>query len=392
MTPTSHAAQAQHCRECDLVVRHPCGSKDCGAHVAAQAGIDLDSLPRYDHRGALLIPDQSGDYIFIDDVRQALARNAAHAAPAADERALQIHDFREDENFADIINDLHVALTDWKPGGTTQPYVAAMQKMNRYVHERMKDYARAALAQQSASPAPAAQAVDARADFVLVPVDPPLAMAKAFRDHDLNGDRFLDGYAAMLAACPAPETAQAFSNDGREPDWDGYAAAEAHAQQDAAPAGWVNRRVDNGEFGSWLHRSKFDAERHSAGNGPEAPKYEAVPVYIAPSAATGKAAAANAGEMEPVGKVYYERVNGEYHAIIDEDRVQDGDQLYLHRAGAADAKDAEPIAFPVPLKEVDVLVDGKIVSTTPVGDYFSHSGVVAYSRAAIAASQKGTEA
>jgi hypothetical protein len=53
----------------------------------APAGIDLDSLPRYDHRGALLVPDQSGDYLFIDDVRQALARRAAQAAPAADERA-----------------------------------------------------------------------------------------------------------------------------------------------------------------------------------------------------------------------------------------------------------------------------------------------------------------
>jgi hypothetical protein len=34
----------------------------------------------------------------------------------------------------------------------------------------------------------------------------------------------------------APEASQAFPNDGREPDWAGYAAAEAaHAQQEAAP-------------------------------------------------------------------------------------------------------------------------------------------------------------
>jgi hypothetical protein len=66
------------------------------------------------------------------------------------------------------------------------------------------------------------------------------------------------------------------------------------AIEQAAPAGWASRRVDNGEFGSWLHASKEAAERHSANNGPAAPKYEHVPVYAAPAAvspadATGKA-------------------------------------------------------------------------------------------------------
>jgi hypothetical protein len=60
---------------------------------------------------------------------------------------------------------------------------------------------------------------------------------------------------------------------------------EAHRQQEAAPAGWVSRRIGNGAYGSWLHSSREQAERHSAGNGPAAPKYETVPVYAAPVAA-----------------------------------------------------------------------------------------------------------
>lgn len=47
--------------------------------------------------------------------------------------------------------------------------------------------------------------------------------------------RILIGNDAYLAKVAAPATV--FQNDGREPDWAGYAAAEAaHAQQEAAPA------------------------------------------------------------------------------------------------------------------------------------------------------------
>lgn len=57
---------------------------------------------------------------------------------------------------------------------------------------------RTALTTQARAAAPAA----IPEGFVLVPTDPPLKMAKAFRDADVKGDRFIDGYRAMLAAAP----------------------------------------------------------------------------------------------------------------------------------------------------------------------------------------------
>lgn len=53
--------------------------------------------------------------------------------------------------------------------------------------------------------------------FALVPLDPPLAMAKAFRDADTNGGRFLDGYAALLAAAPPAQGLPAAPDDPM--DW-----------------------------------------------------------------------------------------------------------------------------------------------------------------------------
>jgi hypothetical protein len=43
---------------------------------------------------------------------------------------------------------------------------------------------------------------------------------------------------------------------------------------------------------------------------------------------------------EPVGQVYYERVNDEYHAIFYDDCVRDGDKLYLHRTPLVTTDDA----------------------------------------------------
>jgi hypothetical protein len=45
--------------------------------------VDLDRLTRYDHRGALMVPDQTGDYFLVPDVRAAVAQaRASQPAPA----------------------------------------------------------------------------------------------------------------------------------------------------------------------------------------------------------------------------------------------------------------------------------------------------------------------
>lgn len=43
--------------------------------------IDLAALQRYDHRGALMVPDSTGDYLLVPDVREALARRTTDKAP-----------------------------------------------------------------------------------------------------------------------------------------------------------------------------------------------------------------------------------------------------------------------------------------------------------------------
>lgn len=52
------------------------------------AGCDLDSLTRYDHRGALMVPDQTGDYFLVPDVREAAARAAQAPTGLQDEQGL----------------------------------------------------------------------------------------------------------------------------------------------------------------------------------------------------------------------------------------------------------------------------------------------------------------
>ena len=46
--------------------------------------LDLSTLPRYDHRGALMAPDETGDYLLFNDVRPLLATKPA-AAPEVPE-------------------------------------------------------------------------------------------------------------------------------------------------------------------------------------------------------------------------------------------------------------------------------------------------------------------
>lgn len=261
---------------------------------AAQAGIDLDSLTRYDYvpgeAGRMIIgQDDNGAYVLRADVESLIARKAAQAAPAADERALfeawsnrvaPAHGFDVDERGQYVEYPVHTGWAAWQ--------------------------ARAALAQQSASSAPAAQAVDAHS----VADDPKFQeLVNALLNEYWNPEPHraaLAAYVAALAASPAPETAQAddvgddevaIPADMTEVEYwrrrakaaqaiargfkRRFEAATAHAQQDAAPIAKMlaSQKPLPAEFTAVLEKEAWNL-------------YD-----TAPSAATGKAAAAKDAEQ-----------------------------------------------------------------------------------------------
>lgn len=305
---------------------------------AAQAGIDLDSLTRYEPGRTTermdMFPVPGGDYVRFADVESLLARHAAQAAPAADEREpLLKAALTAAENWS---QKEHLHARDIGRGGPGM--LAVVERAERNARAAIK-----ALAQQAASPAPEAQAVDARE---LLNAE-ELAALRRFDETCQDGEgydvtkvmmqrlaevgvaqRRSGAYYQMteigmriLAASPAPETAQA--DEAREllkrayrvlscavivPIHDGEAtleaigeylkrpASSAHAQQDAAPAFWydANAKVERMDLVNDAYQTHLLVCNQKFGD-------YTTPLYTAaPSAATGKAAAANAGGLPPL--------------------------------------------------------------------------------------------
>jgi hypothetical protein len=211
------------------------------------AGCDLDSLQRFNNRGGLMNPEANGLYVRFEDAARAAQvpqGGTRQGAPAGKW-------VRCTPNL--ILAGVDCAHTPRRPGNGTyshdhfiahtctpadertrrEQFVAYWRARFQYsadhafldeagnfctpsddpIHMNWKTWndARAA---QGAGTAPVG--------WALVPADPPLSMAKAFRDADLNGDRFLDGYAAMLRAThPAPVSTAA----SKSPEFEGIGDA-----------------------------------------------------------------------------------------------------------------------------------------------------------------------
>lgn len=285
---------------------------------AAQAGIDLDKLealaraanelretiqPFVSTGGQLVIGTFSMSRAEVDVVARlydalppaavldliSLARNAACAAPAADERALfeawsncvaPAHGFEVDERGQYVEYPVHAGWEAWQ--------------------------ARAALAQQAASPAPAAQAVGFTAEYVRM-----LHAVAGHMRREGSGmcSRDLTSLAlridAARAASPAPETAQA-DDCGRclaNGHWcakDTCSNEATHAQQDAAPTE-LHIGVSNNDQGVHINIMQRHADDSCtvlyAVKCPKGDSFGRFTVAPAPSAATGKAAAAKDAEQ-----------------------------------------------------------------------------------------------
>lgn len=83
------------------------------------------------------------------------------------------------------------------------------------------------------------------------------------------------GQQAEPVTCRGCDPAEGFCRACREAERAALAAPTA-AEGPSTPVMFAAKRIDNGEYGAWIHSSRERAETHLMHNGPAAPKYKIV--------------------------------------------------------------------------------------------------------------------